>query len=851
MDAVTWAKAKDLITDILKLSREEREAFLRDRCPDPLLRAEIEALLRAYDEGTDFLERSPRLSESESDGEDDEDELADLRPGTNVGPYVIVDRLGRGGMGQVFLGTDPRLHRKVALKCLISSHLEGEERRHRILHEARAAAGISHPNVATIHDVIEHDGRAFIVMEYVEGESLAARLKRERLPIETVIAIGRQLASALAAAHASGVVHRDLKPGNIQLLPDGTIKVLDFGVAKAMAIASSSAATTRTPSAGMRREAQAGTPGYMSPEQMLGHDVDERSDIFSLGIILYEMTTGRRPFPASDILSLLVAMAKQPPRADADDVRVPRELAELIAKAIAIDAADRFQSAADVERALNLTRTTRPAKRRARALTRKAVLTGLLAAGVLAVIVSAAVLASRRTITPTISAPTTVRQTVAILPLENLTKNRQTSDWPLLTQSLLAGELTGISDLAVMDPLGLNGLIEDHGKSIRADRPTLDLLRQAKVTFVVGGRIVSGDRGYQLMTAVVDTASGESRFIARAQALDERALLEAVKSLADQIASFLQVSVLQARHDQDLTPWIALRHQNIEAVKAFVEGSQFIYRRQRDEAEKYLRRAMELDPTFIAPKLWLIPALERRGRVEEAKATYDSLVALEPSATPFERAMIAYIGARLRHDTAAQERSLEVALGYSPGNNILLLRLADLRFTAGDCAGALEAMRSSIEIRWPFGALYPYWAFCSIEVGRFQDARDALAYSRRFTQSDPQELGLMEALAIAADDAENASWYGKEFVQRQAGSRIVSKQLSDAYIRIGTSCLRFGRTAAAVALFERAVAAQPDDVSYRELLAQTYDKLGNTSAAEEQRRHVGDRGGAPNRAERK
>src|SRR5204862_4421888 len=194
------------------------------------------------------------------------------------------------------------------------------------------------PNVATIYDVIEHEGRAFIVMEYVEGESLAARLKRERLTIPTVLSIGRQLVAAVSAAHATGVIHRDLKPGNVQLLPDGTVKVLDFGIAKATAIASSSASTARRQTAaGDREYVIAGTPGYMSPEQMLGHEVDDRSDIFSVGVTLYDMTTGRRPFTKNDLVDLDVTIAKRPPRVDSSEPRVPAALADVIDKALQID----------------------------------------------------------------------------------------------------------------------------------------------------------------------------------------------------------------------------------------------------------------------------------------------------------------------------------------------------------------------------------------------------------------------------------------------------------------------------------------------------------------------------------
>jgi serine/threonine protein kinase/TolB-like protein/Flp pilus assembly protein TadD len=347
--------AKDVITEALKRVPSEREAFVRERCPDDTLRQEIDALLKQYEEAPEFLESLARLEEP--------DELADLQPGSRVGPYMILERLGRGGMGEVFLGSDTRLRRRVALKCLILSRLTSEDRRRRILNEARAAARINHPNVATVHDVLDHESRAFIVMEYVEGESLASRLKRERLPIDRVIRMGRQLAAALAAAHATGIIHRDLKPANIQVTADGTVKVLDFGVARALSVGTTAADATTA--AGHRRVPvpQVGTPGYISPEQLLCRDVDDRSDIFSLGVILYEMTTGKRPFPSDDIVDLVVMLAKRPTRADAEDSRVPPALADIIARALEIDAADRFQSASELGAALervNVERTSAP-----------------------------------------------------------------------------------------------------------------------------------------------------------------------------------------------------------------------------------------------------------------------------------------------------------------------------------------------------------------------------------------------------------------------------------------------------------------------------------------------------------
>ena len=347
MDPADWQLAKELIAEALKRDASEREAYVRARCPDRKLAEEIIALIASYS-GSDFLNRDALIA--------DFDDVDDLEPGTRVGPYVIVDEIGRGGMGKVFLGSDPRLRRKVALKCVLRSLAGSGERRLRILHEARAAARVTHPNVATIHDVVEHDGAAFIVMEYVEGESLAARMRRGRLPIDRVIDIGRQLASALSAAHAKGVVHRDLKPGNIHISPEGTVKVLDFGIANAgrsIDTVRSSASTGRVAAEPSTRTPQPGTPPYMSPEQLLGRAVDERSDLYSLGVVLFEMATGRRPFKENEAADLVLAVTRGPaPRANAVDPAVPKVLADVIAKALEPDVDARYQSAVEVGAAL-------------------------------------------------------------------------------------------------------------------------------------------------------------------------------------------------------------------------------------------------------------------------------------------------------------------------------------------------------------------------------------------------------------------------------------------------------------------------------------------------------------------
>jgi TolB-like protein/tetratricopeptide (TPR) repeat protein len=338
--ASSWRAIKDLLSTAEDLDPDARQAFLADQVPDPARRQAILALFA--DQPTET-----RLTGSPLAGLEPGVDI-NLVAGTSIGPYRVVTRIGVGGMGEVYLGVDDRLQRQVALKCLISRGA-GADLRAKVLHEARAAARLSHPNVATVHDIVEQDGRAFIVMEYVEGESLAARIARGPLPPDAVVAIGRQLASALTAAHERGVVHRDLKPANIQIGRDGAIKILDFGVARVFELLS----TTRT--AADREtgaERRAGTPAYMAPEQLLGMPADERSDIYSAGVVLYEMATGRRPFTATGARAVLAFVDEPPAPADMVNPAVPPALARVIARAANVDRDERFASAADLDRAL-------------------------------------------------------------------------------------------------------------------------------------------------------------------------------------------------------------------------------------------------------------------------------------------------------------------------------------------------------------------------------------------------------------------------------------------------------------------------------------------------------------------
>ena len=282
-----WPRVKRVLEGALTCDASAREAYLADACgTDPVLRARIDRLLAACDQAETFLETPAVLMLEAAASED--------LTGRVVGSYQLVSRLGAGGMGEVYLAHDVRLDRPVALKFLSAGLALESGRLQRFHQEVRAASSLNHPHIIVVHDFGEIDGRPFIVTEFIEGETLRQRLQRGPLAIRDVLDIGVQVASALAAAHTRGLVHRDVKPENIMLRPDGYAKVLDFGLAKLSAPGGSAGQDGRD--LRTRSGMVVGTPRYMSPEQMRGLEVDARSDVWSLGVVLYEMATGRLPF---------------------------------------------------------------------------------------------------------------------------------------------------------------------------------------------------------------------------------------------------------------------------------------------------------------------------------------------------------------------------------------------------------------------------------------------------------------------------------------------------------------------------------------------------------------------------
>ena len=341
-----WSKIESIFHKALEADESRRSAVIEESCGgDEELRREVESLLAHQSDSASFIEQPAFAGQITTHSAGpvtaaDAPRL-DLK-GVAVGHYQILEEIGVGGMGQVFRALDTRLHRTVAIKVLPSQHVADPDRKRRFLQEARAASKLNHPNIVTLHDMATDGGVDYLVMEYVAGKTLKELIPAEGLPISEAGGYAIQLAGALAVAHAAGLIHRDIKPANIMYDPStDVLKITDFGIARL-----TGAGSTRT-------GIVLGTPSFMSPEQLEGRTVTGHSDLFSLGVSLFQLLTGQLPFVADSMTALMqqIAEAPHPPlRAFRPDL--PACVENVIDRALAKNPDARFDSGAQMAAAL-------------------------------------------------------------------------------------------------------------------------------------------------------------------------------------------------------------------------------------------------------------------------------------------------------------------------------------------------------------------------------------------------------------------------------------------------------------------------------------------------------------------
>ena len=340
MDRELWKQVDALLEQALEQPPEAREAFIAAAARDnQVLRDEVLSLLKAQSQAANFMERSAMKVAAHALAQDSRiTTIVSTLVGQEIATYKVVKLLGAGGMGEVYLARDLKLGRMVALKVLPLHFVVDADRLKRFQREARALSSLNHPNLVTIYEVGEAKGLHFIAMELVEGKTLSSL--RDKLSLKELLSIVAQVAEALGAAHQSGIIHRDVKPDNVMVRPDGYAKVLDFGLVK-LAEGEFNPRTTAETKLGTAM----GTLAYMSPEQASGEPVDHRTDIWSLGVVLYELATHQKPFTGESRQAIINAILSGEPTPI--DAGLPPELATILSKALEKDRELRYQTASD------------------------------------------------------------------------------------------------------------------------------------------------------------------------------------------------------------------------------------------------------------------------------------------------------------------------------------------------------------------------------------------------------------------------------------------------------------------------------------------------------------------------
>jgi serine/threonine protein kinase/cytochrome c-type biogenesis protein CcmH/NrfG len=584
---------------------DQVSAFLDTACEgDEALRGKIEALLTSRERATDFIETSAvGLARKII-----EDGQTDLLVGQTFGHYKISKRIGTGGMGEVYLATDVTAGRKAALKLLPMRFTGDADRLKRFQQEARAVVALNHPNILTVYEIGHDHSTHYIASELIEGETLRQRLETGHLQVSEAVDVGIQVASALAAAHEAGIVHRDIKPENIMLRPDGYVKVLDFGVAK---LAEQEAPATMPKDEALRLVETnlgsiLGTARYMSPEQTLGAPVDKRTDIWSLGVVLYEMVTGHAPFTGDTPQEVMTSiLEKERPPLTSYIKQTPAELQQIIAKALRKDRSERYQSAAEMFEALkNLRRKLEfkaELERSAPPLWLRWTRSPVAVALALVVSALALMLPFYRYRKPQPSLPPD--KSIAVLPLENLSNEKDNTFLAAGIHDELLSNLSKIKELKVISRTSVMQYKSGSPRNIR------EIGQQLGVSHVLEGTVQRTANRVRVRAQLID-ARTDAHLWAQTYDRDVTDVFAIQTEIAQQIAN-----QLQARLSPPEKAAIAERPTaDLVAYALYAEAKGIAWYdwegvdKTLDRQVRLLEKAIQRDPNFVLAYSFLAEA---------------------------------------------------------------------------------------------------------------------------------------------------------------------------------------------------------------------------------------------------
>ena len=786
----------------LDLPATARKTFLDEVCRgDPELRAEVESLLAGASKAESLLKAPAFVAPTPT-----------LTAGQRLGPYEITAPIGAGGMGEVWRARDTRLERDVALKVLPAEASADETARARLVREARLASKLNHPHICTIHEVGDAEGQTYIAMELVEGQPLNARVAAGPLPVDEVLRYGQQMADALAHAHARGVVHRDLKSANVVVTPEGQVKVLDFGLAKRLTgddlpeVSRVLGQTLTAPGVVV------GTLAYMAPEQLRGQPADARSDIWALGVVLYEMAAGKRPFEGPTGFEVTAAILSQP--VPAVPASVPAPLAGVIDRCLAKEPGARYQRADEVRAALEAVAagrapawpTWRVVLRRHRRLV--GTVTGVLALLVVAAVLFGLDVGGVRSRAAGGAAVPAHGIRLAVLPFANLSGDPE--------QEYLSDGLTQemIAQLGRLHPAALRVIARTSVMRYKkSDTPVDQIGRELGVDYVLEGS-AQREAGRIRITAELIKVLDQTQLWANSYERELAGILALQSEVAQKVAGALALKLLPAEQAR-LAGTGAV---NPEAYEAYLKGSS-LWKKMTpadvDTAERYFELALEKDPSYAAAYeglAWVWAIRQQMGmtlpQVAGPKAKAAALKALESDDSyAGAHEALAVVLAATDWNWAGAEREYRRALELNPNGANAHAYYAHLLIILGRGGEAVEHGKQAIELD-PFNALFHgMYAIVLLHQRRFDDA----------------VVAARAALAIDPSQSVAESVLGRVFIVK----RMRDEQLALQRQRLAKDPER-------VAALEQGLAEAGYEGAQRrlgDLLAARYEKAGGVPTA--------------------
>jgi serine/threonine protein kinase/Tfp pilus assembly protein PilF len=656
--------------------------------------------------------------------------------GQTLAHYRILEKLGGGGMGVVYAAEDLKLGRRVALKFLPEELNKNPQALERFRREARAASSLNHPNICTIHDIEEHEGKFFLVMELLEGETLKERIAGQPLALDVLVDIGVQVADALETAHKKGIVHRDIKPANVFMTARGPAKLMDFGLAK-LAPDSNLPATTVGSLEGVTTEENLTSPGlamgtvaYMSPEQARGEELDSRTDLFSFGAVLYEMATGRVAFsgPTSAVIFHAI-LERTPPNPSAANSNLPSRFDEIVSKALEKDRALRYQSAAEIsadlkrlKRDTDSTRVTAalPAvapRKRMSLMTKVAIVFGSL------VLLAGLVLFAQRGLQ---ELQLKSMDSVAVLPIVNATGDSN-SDY--LSEGITQELVSALSQIPSLKVVSLASVYRYKGKSI--DPPTV--ARELGVHTILTGRMLQ--RGNYLSISAEFVDAEHDRVMWSKQYQWKLADVPNIQSeITQDITENLKMNLTGAQKSR-----LAQRStQNSEAYQLYLQGRFYWNRRTAGGVNKaldYFQQAIDKDPNFALAYSGLADSyfsLARNSAVlspkeagAKARQAAEKAVEIDPLLAEAHASM-GIVLTVFEWDFAGAEREFRRAIDLNPSYPYAHQWYAELLTCTGRIDEAIQQNRKAVELE-PFAPiLHVNLSLPYMVAGRFSDAEQEI-----------------------------------------------------------------------------------------------------------------------------